>query len=90
MLRDTRCDAFQPLACPFDAGDTGSYKAQWITKGGVTPSQQSEAYAKIGLRYPLNEYRACFKMAGQPLVQRSATRICRLSRRAWRETKAST
>jgi len=54
----------------FDAGDTGSYRPEWLTKGGVTPSQQSEAYAKIGLRYPLNEYRACFKMAGQPLVQR--------------------
>ena len=54
----------------FDAGDTSSYKAQWLTKGDVTPSRQSESYARIGLRYPLNEYRACFKMAGRPLVQR--------------------
>lgn len=54
----------------FDAGDTESYKAHWITKGGCSPSEMSEAYAKIGLQFPLNEYRACFKMGGQPLVQR--------------------
>lgn len=27
-------------------------------------------FAEFGLNYPLNEYRACFKMAGQPLAQR--------------------
>jgi alpha-glucosidase len=27
-------------------------------------------FAAIGLKYPLNEYRACWKMAGRPLVQR--------------------
>lgn len=54
----------------FDAGDTESYKAHWVTKGECTPSEMSEAYAKIGLEFPLNEYRACFKMGGQPIVQR--------------------
>lgn len=53
-----------------DAGDTDSYKAHWITKGSFSPSEMCEAYAKIGLQFPLNEYRACFKMGGQPLVQR--------------------
>lgn len=53
-----------------DAGDTESYKANWITKGSITPSEMCEAYARIGLQFPLNEYRACFKMGGQPLVQR--------------------
>jgi alpha-glucosidase len=27
-------------------------------------------FATIGLKYPLNEYRACWRMAGRPLVQR--------------------
>lgn len=54
----------------FDAGDTESYKKHWITKKGVSPSEMCEAYAKIGLEFPLNEYRACFKMGGQPIVQR--------------------
>ncbi len=53
-----------------DAGDTESYKAKWITKSNFSPSEMCEAYAKIGLEFPLNEYRACFKMGGQPLVQR--------------------
>ena len=55
-----------------DAGDTGSYSPKWLTKGSVTPSEMCEAFAKIGLQFPLNEYRACFKMGGQPLVQRLA------------------
>jgi len=33
-----------------------------------TPAGQCEAWARIGLRYPFNEYRACWKMGGQPLV----------------------
>ena len=53
-----------------DAGDIGSYKEEWISFGNITPADQCEAYAKIGLQFPLNEYRACWKMAGQPLVQR--------------------
>lgn len=54
----------------FDAGDTESYKSDWITEGNCTPSEMCEAYGKLGLEFPLNEYRACFKMGGQPLVQR--------------------
>ncbi len=34
------------------------------------PNYHSELFAKIGLDYPLNEYRACWKMGGQPLAQR--------------------
>jgi alpha-glucosidase (family GH31 glycosyl hydrolase) len=36
----------------------------------ATPNQLCELYAQFGLRFPLNEYRACWKMAGQPLGQR--------------------
>jgi alpha-glucosidase len=35
-----------------------------------SPNRQCELYAQFGLRFPLNEYRACWKMAGQPLAQR--------------------
>ena len=38
--------------------------------GDVTAWPAGVAYAKIGLQFPLNEYRACYKMGGQPIVQR--------------------
>ena len=52
-----------------DAGDPESYTGTYSFKD-FTPNEQCEAYAKLGLEYPLNELRACWKMAGQPLVQR--------------------
>jgi len=36
----------------------------------ATPNRLTEVFAGIGLRYPLNEYRACWKRGGQPLAQR--------------------
>ncbi len=45
-----------------DGGDVPHYPANGVL--------QSEAWAKLGLQFPYNEYRACWKMAGQPLVQR--------------------
>jgi alpha-glucosidase len=36
----------------------------------ATPNKHSELYARVGLDYPLNEYRACWKMGGQALAQR--------------------
>ena len=53
-----------------DAGDFSFYPSTALSKEPATPNHQSELFAKIGLRFPLNEYRACWKMAGQPLVQR--------------------
>ena len=53
-----------------DAGDMDEYKSPYVTHEKASPSELCEAYAKIGLRFPLNEYRACFKQGGQPLVQR--------------------
>jgi len=40
-------------------------------KPGVTPNDHCEAFARLGLEYPMNEFRACWKMGGQPLAQRS-------------------
>ena len=53
-----------------DAGDIDEYQEPYLTHAPASPSELCEAYAKIGLEFPLNEYRACFKMGGQPLVQR--------------------
>lgn len=53
----------------FDAGDAGFY-AQGISKGGVSANTQAELFGQVGLAFPLNEYRAMWKMGGQPLVQR--------------------
>jgi len=52
-----------------DAGDPESYIGTYSFKD-FTPNEHCEAYAKLALDYPLNELRACWKMAGQPLVQR--------------------
>ena len=54
----------------FDAGDMDFYPAEALAMVQSTPNRQCELYAQFGLLYPLNEYRACWKMGGQPLVQR--------------------
>ncbi len=54
----------------FDAGDFVFYRDDDITYGNVTPHEQCELWAKLGMRYRFNEYRACYKCAGLPLVQR--------------------
>jgi alpha-glucosidase len=53
-----------------DAGDMNFYPPDALSKEDVTPNRHCELYAQFGLRFPLNEYRACWKMAGQPLAQR--------------------
>ena len=53
-----------------DAGDMYFYPADALSKESASPNRQCELYGQFGLRFPLNEYRACWKMAGQPLAQR--------------------
>ena len=53
-----------------DAGDMNFYPEDALTMVPASPNRQSELYAQFGLRFPLNEYRSCWKMAGLPLVQR--------------------
>jgi len=65
LVKDYGVDGFK-----FDAGDMHFYPANGLSKGSVTPNQQCELFAQFGLRFPLNEYRACWKMGGQPLAQR--------------------
>ncbi len=54
----------------FDAGDANFYPLTTLASQPVLPNAHTELYAKIGLQYPLNEYRAAWKTAGQPLAQR--------------------
>ncbi len=55
----------------FDAGD-----ARFYTNGIVSfnsddiPNDHTTYFAELGLHYPLNEYRASWKMAGLPIAQR--------------------
>ena len=56
----------------FDAGDIGPYSdpdLEFYDKD-ATSVDMCEYWAKIGLDFPFNEYRAGWKMGGQPLVQR--------------------
>jgi len=54
-----------------DAGDAGHYNdANIQARETINPNAFSELWAKLGLPFKLNEYRACWKLAGQPLAQR--------------------
>ncbi|MDD2304877.1 MAG: glycoside hydrolase family 31 protein [Prolixibacteraceae bacterium] len=65
LVTDLGVDGFK-----LDAGDMEFYSTDALPMIPSSPNRQCELYAQIGLRFPLNEYRACWKMAGQPLVQR--------------------
>jgi alpha-glucosidase len=55
-----------------DAGDFGFYSKCYSDGIKVIPEEHCQLYGRIGLDFPLNEYRALWKMAGQPIV----TRLC--------------
>ena len=65
LVKDFGVDGFK-----LDAGDMNFYPADALSRQSASPNRQCELYAQFGLRFPLNEYRACWKMAGQPLAQR--------------------
>ncbi len=65
LVNDYGVDGFK-----FDAGDMYFYPANGISKGNISPNEHCELFARFGLDFPLNEYRACWKMGGQPLAQR--------------------
>ncbi len=54
----------------FDAGDANFYNNGVVSYKTVTPNDHTAFFAEIGLDYPLNEFRASWKMAGLPLAQR--------------------
>ncbi|WP_069659009.1 glycoside hydrolase family 31 protein [Arcticibacter eurypsychrophilus] len=65
MVKTYHIDGFK-----FDAGDADFYPSDAISFRKATPNEHSRLWGEIGLNYPLNEYRAMWKMAGEPLVQR--------------------
>lgn len=54
----------------FDAGDADFYVNDVVSYKSAIPNDHTAFFAEIGLDYPLNEYRASWKMAGLPLAQR--------------------
>lgn len=54
----------------FDAGDAGFYEGRVVSFNESLPNDHTQYFAELGLHYPLNEYRASWKMAGLPLAQR--------------------
>jgi len=52
-----------------DAGDARFYNGD-IELNGLSPNDHSMLWGEIGLDFPLNEYRAMWKMGGQPLAER--------------------
>jgi len=54
----------------FDAGDLRHYRDDDVSTSGVGRVAQCEAWARFGADYPFNEFRASWKMGGQPLAQR--------------------
>lgn len=77
LVKDYGVDGFK-----LDAGDPEFYKTTWSSQD-YDPNEHCESYARIGLDYPLNELRACWKMAGQPLAQR-----LRDKRHSWEDLQA--
>lgn len=65
LVKDFGVDGFK-----LDAGDMYFYPPEALSLESVSSNRACQLYAQFGLRFPLNEYRACWKMAGQPLAQR--------------------
>ncbi len=71
MIRDYGVDGFK-----FDGGDPSVLRPGDLYAGPAKhPADYAEAWARLGLEYPLNEYRACWKMGGQPLAQRLRDKV---------------
>ena len=65
LVNEYKVDGFK-----FDAGDAAFYTNDVFSYDVKTPNDHTTYFAKLGLNYPLNEYRAAWKMAGLPLAQR--------------------
>jgi alpha-glucosidase (family GH31 glycosyl hydrolase) len=65
MVETYHLDGFK-----FDAGDAEFYPASAVSFKKATPNEHSRLWGELGLFYPLNEYRAMWKLGGEPLVQR--------------------
>ncbi|GHI00023.1 glycoside hydrolase family 31 protein [Neobacillus kokaensis] len=59
----------------FDAGDPMYYKDTDQSALPTHANGHAEKFAELGRRYRLNEYRACWKMAGEPIGQRLCDKL---------------
>jgi len=57
LVRDFGVDGYK-----LDVGDMNFYPEDALSMIPVSPNRQCELWAQFGLRFPLNEYRACWKM----------------------------
>lgn len=73
---ETGVDGFK-----FDGGDTPFYRDDDVLAAPCGANGHTEAFGKLGAAFRLNEYRACWKCGGEPLVQR-----LRDKNHAWDET----
>jgi len=54
----------------FDGGDAYRYQPTDRSFAPRTPYQHCEDFGRLGLKYDIAEYRACWKLGGQHLIQR--------------------
>ncbi|MCJ8009829.1 glycoside hydrolase family 31 protein [Lederbergia wuyishanensis] len=54
----------------FDAGDSVYYRNDDQCAESIHANEHAEYFARLGLQYSLNEFRACWKMAGKAIGQR--------------------
>lgn len=67
---DYMVDTYHLDGFKFDAGDAEFYPANALSFKKASPNEHSRLWGELGLYYPLNEYRAMWKLGGEPLVQR--------------------
>jgi alpha-glucosidase (family GH31 glycosyl hydrolase) len=67
---DHLTDAYGVDGFKFDAGDPIWYREDDAYHNHSSPTDQCERYARLGLRFTFNEFRASWRMGGQGLAQR--------------------
>jgi alpha-glucosidase (family GH31 glycosyl hydrolase) len=67
---DTLIDQYGIDGFKFDGGDPIRYNPQDVSFASRTPNTHCEDFGRIGLKYSISEYRACWKLGGQHLIQR--------------------
>ncbi len=61
----------------FDGGDTYFYTGDIVSfDESAAPTDHLQAWSRIGLDFPFNEYRASYGSAGEPLAQRLSDKHC--------------
>src|SRR5699024_2414513 len=58
-----------------DGGDPMYYELDDISAASLHPNEHAEQFARFGIQYSLNEFRAGWKMAGEPVVQRLCDKL---------------